>query len=192
MYFETLVSNDDLANQKPLAAIVILGLFSSDIFLPIPSSVVCAVAGKLFGVLIGTLLCWAGLNISAVMGYLLGRIFNWSAIRRFSSEQDVNDVEQLVKQWGIWPLVVFRPMPVLAEASILLMGMYRFPVRSFVLPVAIANFAVAATFVVIGNWFEKYDLFVVGLIVSIAIPVAMMLGWSIFRTRFIKSATSER
>ena len=157
---------------------IILALFASDILLPIPSSAVCAVAGSLFGWTVGTIVCWVGLNISAGIGYWLGRLLGWNAVKRFSDEQNVLAVKNQVDQWGVWPLIAFRPLPVLAEASILLMGTYRYPQSRFWPPIVFANVIVAGTFVALGIWFAKKEMFGVGLVVACAIPIIGLAIWT--------------
>ena len=166
------------ANNHPwLSAGLVTGLFASDILLPIPSSAVCATAGHLFGWSIGTVLCWLGLNVSALVGYWLGRLLGWAAIERFSDPQEADMVKQQITRWGIWPIVAFRPLPVLAEASILLLGVYRYPQNKFWPPIIFANLVVAATFVTIGVWSSEQDNFVIGLLASCALPTIALLIW---------------
>jgi len=172
------VVSTEWAESHPwLAAGLVIGMFASDILLPVPSSAVCATAGHLFGLGIGTMLCWIGLNISALVGYWMGRVLGWAAIDRFSDREETDLVGKQIDRWGVWPIVAFRPLPVLAEASILLLGVYRFPQSKFWPPIIFTNFVVAATFVAIGTWFSEQDNFAIGLLLSCALPTIGLLIW---------------
>lgn len=175
---EAFVSSESFGESGWMAALVIVALFSGDILLPVPSSAVCAVAGKLFGIVTGTLLCWVGLNLSALIGYLLGWYLGWPAVSRWSNEEDARDVEAWLDRWGAWPIVLFRPVPVLAEASILLLGTYRYAAKKFWPPIIIANLVFAASFVVLGNLFAEQGNFLMGVAVSCIVPVLMLLVWT--------------
>ena len=177
---EMLVNGDSFAESKWIAAFVVTGLFSLDILLPIPSTAVCAVAGKIFGVIMGTLLCWLGLNLSALIGYLLAYFFGWNAVKRFSNEKSVLEVKNHLDRWGTWPLVAFRPLPVLAEATILLLGTFRYPAIQFWPPIILSNLVVAFVFVSLGKWFADQEQFLLGMVLACGIPLILLAGWSIW------------
>lgn len=176
---EELVNGEWFAGHPFWSATAIIALFSLDILLPVPSTAVCATAGKLFGVWLGIVLCWIGLNLSALIGYTSAYVLGWPVACRLSSESDLNQVRLQVEKWGVWPLVLLRPIPVLAEASILLAGVYRMPWRKFWPPILIANLVFAWTFVKLGNWFAQRGQFWPGLVISCLIPVLLMVLWSV-------------
>lgn len=187
-FFGSVITQQWADDHPSQAAGLVIGLFASDILLPIPSSAVCATAGHIFGLVIGTVLCWLGLNLSALTGYWLGRLLGWTAINRFSNREDAEIVEQQIARWGVWPIVAFRPLPVLAEASVLLLGVYRYPQQRFWPPIIFSNFVVAATFVAIGTWFSEQEMFAVGLLVSCALPTLALLVWVFLHKRSDHSA----
>ena len=65
-------------------------------------------------------------------------------------------------------LVLTRPVPVLAEAGLLLLGSTRLPWRWFLLPVLLSNLGIAAIYAALGNWVRMP----VALAASIALPLA--------------------
>ena len=174
---ESFVSGEQFVENKWLAASIITLLFSGDLVLPVPSSAVCTVAGKIFGVFVGTLLCWIGLNISSLIGYLAGWYLGWAAVTRFSDEEHASQVKGNIDRWGVWPILLLRPIPVVSEASILLLGTYRYPAVKFWPPILIANFVFAACFVGLGVWFSDRN-FLIGIAISCIVPVLMLFGWS--------------
>ena len=172
-----LVTGEWSPHQLPLAAAVIIGLFAGDLFLPVPATTLCAVAGRIFGTVPGALICWVGLNLAAAIGYAVGFYLGWPAVQKFSSADSIQSVQDQIQRYGGWPLVALRPVPVLAEASILLLGIYRYPFRKFFPIVAMANFVVAVIFVAMGSWFEAKGQFWLGIIVSSALPVVLLAIW---------------
>lgn len=165
-----------LAN--PLAAgslvVVILG---SDIFLPVPSSAVCTWAGKALGPWGGTLACWIGLNIAAAVGYWLGRSFGSRAVERFADPQTAASLEKLSRGSATACLVACRGLPIVAEASVLLMGIRKLPLGQFWPPVMLANAGVAAALCVLGSVSARYSFFPSALAISIAFPLLFIAFW---------------
>ncbi|MEM9410475.1 MAG: VTT domain-containing protein [Planctomycetota bacterium] len=184
-YFEAIVEAEYVVDKPWLSSLIVVGLFAGDIFLPIPSTAVCAVAGKLFGTVLGSLLCWLGLNISSAIGYGLGWFLGFKAIRRFSSDEDVRSVQADIQRWGIWSIIGFRPLPILAEASVLMLGAYRYPFRQFWPPILVANLLVATCFVGLGSWFADKDYFFLGLVLSCGIPLVLLCVWVWIRKRYL-------
>ena len=82
-----------------------------------------------------------------------------------------------ITEWGIWPLVVFRVFPILAEATVLLAGIYRMPWQLFWPAIAVSNLGIALAFVVLGSISSEFGWFSVALPLSMAIPVSLLLMW---------------
>ena len=106
---------DDMAARGPAAAIGV-GLLVADIILPVPSSVVMLAHGAVFGVVPGALLSLLGRTGNAVVGVLLGRSAGSLLGRRTVGEQGQGSA--LVARWGLAAVVLTRPVPVLAESTL--------------------------------------------------------------------------
>ena len=115
-----LVDPEDVIAPTGLAAWIGVGLLVADIVLPVPSSVVMLAHGALFGVIPGAALSLLGRTGNAVVGFLLGRgvggLLSRRAVRRAGSE-DARGA-QLVRRWGLAAVVLTRPIPVLAESTL--------------------------------------------------------------------------
>ncbi len=156
------------------AAVTIFGL-AIDIFLPVPSSVLLTLAGQSLGAVQGTIAGWVGLNLSAAIGYWTSRKYGPAVIDRFSSTDAVADVQQL-RDWPVWwALVACRPLPILAEASVLIAGVNRVGPMNFWPPVLIANLVIAVAYSWLGEFSAKHDWFVSAVVVSMVLPV-MFVG----------------
>src|SRR5688572_5283038 len=73
----------------PITAAVVVGLLATDIFLPVPSSVISTAAGWRLGWLGGTAVSWAGMSAGAVIGFALARLWGYRFAAWFSRPQDL-------------------------------------------------------------------------------------------------------
>ena len=182
-----------LVSRPGLTGLLVIAALTSDILLPIPSSVVCTIAGRLLGTLGGTVVCWLGLNGSTCIGYFLGKRFGWPIARWLCSREALHSAEKKIQKWGVWPIVALRGFPVLAEASVLIAGVYRFPAKLFWPPVLVANLGIALAFVAIGEISAHYGWFSFALPISLGLPIAWLVMWLfIWKPQHAFPVTSER
>jgi hypothetical protein len=87
-------------------------------------------------------------------------------------------------------LVLFRPLPVLAEASVLLFGATRLSWVRFLVPVSLANLGIAAAYSLLGNFGRTQHALLYVLAASIAIPLlaTTMVRW---RTGAVEASECE-
>lgn len=115
-----LVEPEEVIAPGGLTAWIGVGLLVVDIVLPVPSSVVMLAHGALFGIVPGAALSLVGRTGNAVVGVLLGRgaggVLGRRAVRRSTSDQTRG--AELVQRWGLAAVVLTRPIPVLAESTL--------------------------------------------------------------------------
>jgi uncharacterized membrane protein YdjX (TVP38/TMEM64 family) len=167
-------------SQRIVAAAVV-GLLATDILLPVPSSLVSTFGGAALGTLGGTLASWVGMTISAVVGFALARWCGPAVTRWLSSPQDVRRVEQASERYGPVFLVLARGVPVLAEASVLLLGIHGLSWRKFLPAVVASNLGIALAYSAFGTWAAEHAWLPVALGVSVALP----LLWATFARRWL-------
>ncbi|AUX46510.1 hypothetical protein SOCE26_080160 [Sorangium cellulosum] len=131
-------------------ALVLGGLLAGDIVLPVPSSLVNTAAGALLGFWRGTGVTWAGMMVSAGLGYLLGARAGAPALQRMVGAAELERLARSAERHGPWFLLLFRGVPVLAEASVVVAGAGRMPRRVFFTVTALANLGIAATYAAVG------------------------------------------
>ncbi|MDK3255250.1 TVP38/TMEM64 family protein [Blastococcus capsensis] len=95
-----------------------------DVVLPVPSSLVMIAHGAVFGPLVGTVLSIAGSLGAALVGFALGRRGGAGLDRLVPAEQR-RRADALLDRWGVLAIVVTRPVPLLAETTVILAGMSR-------------------------------------------------------------------
>lgn len=178
-WITSLLSNSAADVSPVIAFASVVGVLAIDILLPIPSSGVCAFAGKQLGIVVGTIACWTGLNLSAAIGYWIGSKFGRPVATRFSDESTLAKLEQFDRRSSILCLITCRTLPIVAEASVLLMGVKKLPLSSFWPAVAISNFAIAAILCFLGAWSAKADMFLMVLCISVALPLLFVLFWKV-------------
>jgi len=165
----------DSALSPSTVAIAVVGLLSSDILLPVPSSVVSTLAGRVLGFWTGTGASWCGMTAGAAIAFWLVRVFGRPLARRLSSDEELARTDALATRWGVLVLVLARPIPVLAEASVLLMGTTRLAWWRFLVAVGLSNFGIAAAYAALGDRVQLP----IAIAASIALPLlaAALARW---------------
>lgn len=142
--------------QGPLptwqAGLLLGALLAGDIVLPLPSSVLNTAAGALVGFWGGVACSWAGMMVGSVVGYLLGARAGAAALQRLAGEAELARVARAAERYGHWFLLLFRGVPVLAEASVVFAGLSRVPWRRFLALCALANLAISASYAAVGAY----------------------------------------
>ncbi len=146
-------------------------LLGSDILLPIPSSAVCTLAGHVLGFWLATAASWLGMTAGSLMGFVLARTLGHRAVERWSSAEAMARIEDLAQRYGRQVLVIARPVPVLAEASVLFLGTAGLPWSQLWAPLLLSNLGIALVYSALGHWVQLP----VALAASIVLPLAATL-----------------
>lgn len=158
-------------------------VLASDILLPVPSSAVLTFAGARLGLLAGTLAGWLGLSLSCGLGYWLASRFGMPLVKRLTSLHHIDTARDPINRRGVWMLLVSRALPVIAEACVLVAGVYRMHFRVFATAVLIANFFLALVFCALGFYAADEGWFLPAILVSVIAPCVLLLLFHAFRAR---------
>jgi membrane protein YqaA with SNARE-associated domain len=155
-----------------------IALLVADVVLPIPSSIVSAALCWQLGPFWGGISVAVGCLLAFVFGYGIGRTVPESRLRSWIGPSLWDSAQRHARQRAMWWIVVARPLPLLAEVSALLAGLWRIPL----LP-AIAN-ATAASCVMgalygLSAWLGR-DQPAVG-IMLLALLALPSLTWALHR-----------
>lgn len=165
----------DSAQERPLTSAVVLGgLLAGDILFPVPSSIVSTACGVVHGFAGGLLVSLAGMTASCVVGYAMAKWMGRPVVRRFAGEQELNRLHSMEEKYGDWIIIVARPIPVLAEASVLFMGLGEMSFARFAFISTIANLAVSSVYAAAGAWSAGIHSFFPALAASILLPWVLM------------------
>jgi uncharacterized membrane protein YdjX (TVP38/TMEM64 family) len=162
-----------------ILAVATAAILASDIFLPVPSSLVSTLAGAQLGVLPATLASWIGLTLGGAIGFGLARHFGQPLVRRFSSASDLESMERTGSRLGVWMLAATRPLPVLAEATVLLLGTTALSWRRFLPAIALSNLGLAAAYSLLGSLAWQQNVMPLAIVASVALPLSatVLVRW---------------
>jgi len=176
----------------PLVAAVVIVLLATDVFLPIPSSLVSTLAGSQLGAIGGTAASWVGMSSGAILGFAIARRFGPALVAWMTRADDLRRAAALIERWGPLLLVLGRGVPVLAEATVLLFGMHGLTWRRFLPPVLLANLGLALAYSLFGELAHQYHSLPLALGVAIALPVLMVVAFRAWtgRTKPVQESSS--
>jgi len=174
---ESQFSEISIAEHQGWMGLAIVAGLTVDILLPIPSSVLLTFAGRFFGGWGGAAMGWIGLNLSAAVGFWISRRFGRPVAERFSSSKDVEDFEVINARARWWSLVACRPLPILAEASVIFAGLSQMPGRQFWPPIIFANGIIALLYGMLGDYAGRQQWFVTAVIASMVLPALFIVVW---------------
>src|SRR5687767_2133940 len=154
----------------------LFALLALDVFLPVPSSLVSTAAGMLLGFGVGASVVWCGMMAGAVLGYVVGARGS-NAARRFIGEDGIARAAALVQRYGDLTIVLCRPVPVLAEASVVFAGLVRAPFRRFARLTAASNLGIAVGYAAVGAYARRLDsyAFLIAFLGALLLPGAFIL-----------------
>jgi uncharacterized membrane protein YdjX (TVP38/TMEM64 family) len=156
-----------------LSASAIFGLLAFDVVLPVPSSIVSTAAGVLLGFWRGAAVVWLGMMVACLLGYAIGtRASAWA--RRFVGEAGLERADRLVRRYGDWTILICRPVPVLAEASVIFAGLVAAPFARFFTLTALSNLGIALGYAAFGAFSMRMDSFLLAFLGALVIPGAAM------------------
>ena len=141
-------------------------------FLPVPSSIVSTAAGVLLGFWRGAAIVWAGMMVACVMGTRSARASGLA--RRFVGDAGLERADRLLKRYGDWTIVICRPVPVLAEASVIFAGLVGAPFARFLALTALSNLGIAVGYAAFGTFSMSIDSFLVAFLGALLIPGVVM------------------
>ena len=172
--------------SRSVVAVAIFSLLALDVFLPVPSSIVSTAAGVLLGFGAGAAVVWGGMMAGCVLGYAVGARGS-SVARRFIGEDGIARAAGLVKRYGDLTIVLCRPVPVLAEASVVFAGLIAAPRGRFMRLTAMSNLGIAAGYAAVGAYSRRLDSysFLIAFLGALMLPGVFILAsrLTIGRTR---------
>lgn len=169
------VSLTESGRSQAFVAVAIGSLLAFDVFLPIPSSIISVGAGALLGFVPGASVVWAGMTIGCLIAYSVGKR-SASQARKLVGEDGLERASQLARNYGDYAIVLCRPIPVLAEASVIFAGLVRVPWRRFTFLTSAANLGIALGYAAVGAYSMTVDSTVLAFFGAITLPGILALG----------------
>jgi uncharacterized membrane protein YdjX (TVP38/TMEM64 family) len=163
------------AASRPLLALIVAALLALDVLLPIPSSIVSTGAGTLLGFPWGTAASAVGMTAGCLVGYAIGQRLGRVGATRVVGAAELARAEATVASFKDVALLACRPVPVLAEASVVAAGTLRVPFARFLVVVTAANIAISAWYASLGSKATDRTTFVLAFLVAACLPGVGML-----------------
>lgn len=139
------------SGQHPVyIAILLCLLLASDILLPVPSSIVSIGCGFLLGFVNGAIVSFTGMVLGCLIGYALGK--GSSAKIKWLDAGTRQSMEAFFNRYGKWSIIIARPIPVLAEASVFFAGISSMSFKSFMFISSLSNLGISLMYAAIGAY----------------------------------------
>jgi len=165
-------------HQSGWVALVLSSLLAVDILVPVPSSLVSTAAGFLLGFVPGTVASWIGMTVSCIAGYYLGAKLGCPVANQVVGSVELGRLQAMHHRFGDWVIVVSRPVPVLAEASVLFAGISHMPLYRFLLLSTLSNLGISVVYATVGAFSATSSSFLLAFAASILVPLAGMMVMS--------------
>jgi len=164
----------DLAEET--IAFGLCGLLIVDLLLPVPSTAVTTYAGGVLPWGVAFFCAFVGLSTGHMIGMSLTRLLGRPFAEKWCRREDLDQLDQLSLDYGPVILVITRALPLLSEASVLLLGLTRLPLWLGAFAIALSNAIIAAVYVSIGAWFQHSPALVWAVLGSALVPL-LPLWW---------------
>ncbi len=116
---------------QALVVTAIIGLLAVDLVLPVPSSIIMALSGKLLGFLPGGLVAFAGAMLAAAIGFYGCRLGGQRVFDRLVGAADAENISAWFRRYGVYAIILSRPVPMLTEILSCLAGLSKVRARIF-------------------------------------------------------------
>lgn len=164
-----------LNTSKSLAAYTGLSfaLLTGDIILPVPSSLVMILNGKVLGVFFGSLLSLVSGVLSSSIGFFLGKFSN-PFLEKIFSEKERNAGNSLFKRFGYSAIIISKSLPVISEAVSFVSGTTSVAFKTFFIYSFMGHLLVSVIYAYMGSFAGAVDS---NILSAIIIAIALVLGW---------------
>ena len=154
---------------RPWAWLVGIGLLLSDLFLPIPGTIVMSALGFVYGPWVGGVLAVTGSMLSGIMAYGLCRKLGRPAAEWIAGKEDLARGETLFAgRAGGWMVALSRWLPIMPEVIACIAGMVGMPFRRYLVALGCGSLPLGFTFAAIGQWAQEHPA--VALVLSAGFP----------------------
>lgn len=151
LYGESLVNKpiEKLTRADTAAGILSAGLLALDVYLPIPSSVVMTLNGKLFGWTGGFWISLIGNLLGGCVAFATGRLIRPWELKGLPPRERA-PAEEMLKRNGLWILALSRPIPIMAEAIAITAAAGGMPMRQFLIAILLGSLPLSAAYAAAG------------------------------------------
>jgi len=165
-------------------------LLVADIILPVPSSVISIGAGFLLGFYYAVLISFTGMVLGCLLGYWLGK--RSGNAMRWLDEETKSMMEKFFQSAGKWALIIARPVPVLAEASVFFAGISKMNFVSFMWASSLSNLGIAIVYAAVGVYAVSVNSVLLAFTAAMILPAIAFGLQKIFSNKNPKLFSKHR
>ena len=147
-----------------------LALLAADLFLPVPSSVVMVLMGKLLGFTGAVAVNFTGGLASSIFGFYLTRRFGHNAFQKVVGKTDTERIERLFETYGTWVILLSRSVPMLTEIISCLAGLSDMSFRRFLLVSIVGLLPISVVYAWAGSFMQNGGGLELSVTVALIIP----------------------
>lgn len=166
---------NNLQSETSLTVYTMLSfiILTSDIILPVPSSLVMILNGKVLGVISGTIVSLTSGVISSSIGFYLGRKSN-PFINKLFNKNDQQISHDLIKNFGNITITISKALPIISEAVSIVSGTTLLSFKTFFVYSVAGHLIVSVIYAFVGNFTTSLHS---NIITAIIIVSALMIAW---------------
>lgn len=156
-------------------AAILAGLLAADGLLPVPSSLASTLLGVLLGAVGGTLASAGAMSAGVLLAYGLGRWGGRPVAQRLVGATGLRRAGDWLDRRGVWALALCRPVPVLAEASVIASGVAGMRPGPVLLATGLSNLGISAAYAGAGAAAQGPGTFLLAFAAALLLPGAALL-----------------
>jgi len=160
-----------------------IALLALDVFLPVPSSIVSTIAGGLFGFASGAVVSFIGMTISCALGWYFGLRVGRPSADLMLGTREYDRLQRFFRRYGMFAIVVCRPVPVAAEASIILAGASGAGFARTIAAAGLSNLGISAVYAAVGAYAWTEASFLFAFLGAVLVPLLAMLIYRLIAAR---------
>ena len=160
---------NNLQSKKLYYSAVSFTILTSDIVLPVPSSVVMYLNGYVLGSLVGSFISLFSLLISSVIGYYIGKL---TSIGLKAKSENSN---KILSKYGTMAILITRGIPILSESICIVCGYNKVPFKQYFIFNLVGYAPLCLLYAVCGSLGYVKDLFFFSFGCSLFISFAFLL-----------------
>ncbi len=178
-YFNSAIAK---ATNDPMSySLLSFGILSSDILLPVPSSIIMYSNGLVLGITYGFALSFVSSLVSSVLGYIFGGFTNYK--KRGQSVK----AQKIIDRFGSAAIVLTRGIPILSESISFTAGYNRVNIKNFLLLNCIGYVPICLIYSLFGSWGKENNAFLLSFGLSL---IASAIIWFFGRSLLTQSNKS--